>query len=340
MHLKDIAAEAGVSISTVSRVINNPDTPIAGPETKQLILSIAEKAGYHTPAQRKIHLKGPDKPDTKQVLYCLLVVDPQEYTHDMYTSTIMKGLREAAAEFGYEPQFYFPVPTPEGMSYAPPAETGSLILIGRITDSIVHQLSIKNMVYIGMYALNAHIDQVIFTGTEAAQEAVTTLIQMGHKNIGFIGYGTDHCYRGFEDAFSLHELPVNADLLHRDAESGTEGGFTCMDKLLHLKDEGVPVSAVFCSNDLLAMGALQACKERNIRVPEEINLTSLGGNQLVKLVSPTITSIKLPVEDGGRLGVSILFDRIRGGHSCHLKTYLSCGLEKGETGPTVFIDHR
>ena len=98
--------------------------------------------------------------------------------------------------------------------------------------------------------------------------------------------------------------------------------------MLRLLDSAPDVTAVFCANDMVSIGALRACRDRNIRVPDDISLIGCNDVENVQYTSPMLSSVHVPLEEMGKMAVRILLDRVDGGHSSKLKVELPYSIIK------------
>jgi DNA-binding LacI/PurR family transcriptional regulator len=137
------------------------------------------------------------------------------------------------------------------------------------------------------------------------------LLQLGHSAIGFIGPASDlFRYRIMERAFvrTLSEagVVIRSDWLRR-ATPSAQGGQTAARALIDLHERP---TAVFCANDLVAIGALKACAARGLRVPADLSIVGCDDVELAHLVQPELTTIAVPARELGARAARIL---IRGG---------------------------
>ncbi len=324
MRLKDIAREAGVSISTVSRVISNPSTNAASPEKRDLILKIAEEGGYLNHA-----VSIPDRPiapGEPNMLYCMLAIDPLEYNGNPYFATLMSGLRLAARRYNCIVQYYFPTRSGSFVDFTPPAPDQSvqgLIIIGRFDPEILDSLKdvYKNVAYVGLNTLDADCDQIICEGSEAARAAVHYLYNKGHRRIGFLGSSDDRRFDGYKKALQELSLPLSEQAYLNDVVMSIDGGYQGMQQLIQKHNGGIPATAIFCASDTISIGALHACNENGIRVPEDVALIGLDDSEMTRYISPTLSSIHIPLEEMGQFAVKVLFDRIHDHHHAVIRTY-------------------
>ncbi len=157
------------------------------------------------------------------------------------------------------------------------------------------------------------IDLIFVDNVAMAKTAVSYLIGKGHTRIGMIAGLEDtpprkNRIQGFCEALTEHELPLD-EILIQDGDFTETGGYQGMKKLLNLKKRP---TAVFAANDLMALGAMLAIREANLRIPEDIALVGLDDIPAAKLVHPPLTTISQMQEDIGRTAAEMIFERIEG----------------------------
>lgn len=340
MKLKDIAREAGVAISTVSRVLKDPDSSAASPEMKEKIFQIALKGGYIN------EIPGPDSFDDAphstlptKVLYCMLAVDPKESEDSPFFNRLMESIRSAAHHYNYITEYYFPTGDDKnGLSI--PMDMGKtvrgIIVIGRSLPNFIDELTgrFDNILYIGLTSLETDCDQIVCSGFDAAKAVVHLYNKNGHEKIGFIGPADDDRMRGYMQAMTEVGLSVEAPTMIAQTDMSYNGGYTGMNQLLDNRDIFHPVTAVFCANDNSAIGALQACRERGIRVPEDVNIIGMDGSEMAKYLTPSLSTVHVPLEEMGKFAVRVLRDRMHGGHARPIKVFFPFNIIERASGPS------
>lgn len=336
MKLKDIAAAAGVSISTVSRVLNDPYSTAASPEKQEIIWKIAREGGYvPNPIARKLQAGSTATGGTeKQTICCMIATDPQEYRDDPFYTTLTASIRTEALRNHYVVEYYFyDADTVPDRS----KNIRGLIILGRFRLEILPELNkkFKNIVYIGLKSIQARCDRVICDGYEAMQEIVKHYYKNGHRNIAYIGAPDDRRVTGYRAAMQEYQLPIRPGCIIDDIPLSSDGGYSGMLRLLNNMDARNRLTAVVCANDVTAIGALYACKERGIRVPEDINIIGMNDIEMMRYVSPPLTTIHVPLDEMGAYATRLLIDRINGGHQQSLEVKFPFWLVTRESGPTV-----
>lgn len=339
MKLKDISREAGVAVSTVSRVLKDPDSSAASPETKEKIFRIALRGGYIS------EIPGPDSfaeqvPLTQpsRVLYCMLAVNPEERNDSPFFNRLIESIRASAHHYNYIVEYYFPSnekDIPARLLEENSQAVRGIIVIGRSLPSFAEELKKRfdNILYIGLTNLvDLPCDQIICSGYRASMDVVKMFLKHGHKRIGFVGPSDDDRINGYFAAMERNHLAVDENM-YQITPMSYDGGYNGMKELLKKQDSSDPITAVFCANDNSAIGALQACKEMNVRVPEDICLIGMDGSEMTKYMTPSISTVHTPLEEMGKFAVRVLRDRMHGGHSSPLKIYFPYDIVRRGSGP-------
>lgn len=342
MRLKDIAQRAGVSISTVSRVLNDQYTTAASPTTQELIWKIAREGGYvpnNAARQLKTGEFSENHAAPHRIIYCMLATEPAEYNNDPFYTTLSSCIRTEALKHGFLVEYYFFTPNLEqedspSLPYSSHAH--GLVIIGRFRPEILPDLKkrFKKIVYIGLNSINARCDQIVCDGYEAAQDAVKAFFAAGHRNIGFIGAPDDSRVAGYKLGLKSCGLPIVPSSVVENIVLSSEGGYQGMNRLLDTMDPANPITAVVCANDTTAIGALRACKERKIPIPSKICLIGMNDIELLRDVSPTLSTMHVPLDEMGATAIKVLVDRIQGGHQQHIKINFPFWLVERESGPS------
>lgn len=158
-------------------------------------------------------------------------------------------------------------------------------------------------------------------------KAVQHLVQLGHTNIAFISgpqdlWSTHRRLELFREAMLKAALPLPPERI-AEGDSRLEGGSAAIRQLLKLTPRP---TAIICSNDLMALGALKTIIEASLRVPDDLSLIGIDDLQMVSLSNPPLTSIQIPRTEIARHSFRILWDSIGGSpverQDCTLKTKL------------------
>ncbi|MCD7882881.1 MAG: LacI family transcriptional regulator [Lachnospiraceae bacterium] len=288
MSLKKIAEMTGVSVSTVSRVLNNRDYNCASEELKERIWEAAEEIRYIPNESARNLKKGNTSESTKPVRNLAVVLerfnslDDDPFFRELYRSVEQEAFAcgctvssvrsfEAAQSNLQRKRTSENVKTHSGSDYNPPphealiktaaAAADGYIILGRCRPETLRKLksASKNIVSISRNPTQFEVDEIICDGRSAAVSAVEYLIRKGFRCIGYIGdCSYEDRYVGYCDTMIRHGLPLDyANIIPTDQTAGS--GCEAMKKLLTQKEH--PVEAVFCANDATAIGALQGWRE-------------------------------------------------------------------------------
>lgn len=322
MSLKEIARRAGVSPSTVSRVLNNNSHKCASPETKNIIWSIARELNY-VPNQNARELKL--KHNSSCYAYHVSIVSARfhDLSTDPFFQELFRSIEEELLQQNCILSGIYNANDLINLNCDIPKENG-IILLGRCPNGLLSTLTAqyKSIIGIGRNPTNYAIDEVICDGLVAAKEAMNYLIKIGHKKIAYVGdcsYETR--YLGYHQALINNQIPFNYDYIFPTNQTKEEG-YQAMKKILSMKDRP---NAIFCANDITAIGLLNAYHESLIKnyIPSVISIDNIEEAQTTV---PLLTTVDIPKGDMGRLAVTILLHRMERKHTEHIRVSLPCRL--------------
>lgn len=326
MSLKKIAEMTGVSVSTVSRVLNNKEYNCASEEVKKKIWKAAEEIQYvPNESARSLKMGGAGNNVTTLKLAVILgrfeSLNDDPFFTELYRCVEQEAFANGCTITG-------PFVQSDISKKAFPTVSGFIIL-GRSQTELLEALKkkSKNIIAIGRNHTSFEIDEVICDGRHAAVAAMDYLIEKGNKNIAYIGdCSYENRYVGYCDTLIKHNLPMDySNIFSTDQTTAT--GYIAMKQLM----ENNTVDAVFCANDATAIGALKAYKERGRRGRKHLDIISIDNIKAAEEVSPLLTTVHVPTEDMGKMAVKILIDRINKGHTENLRVELPSRLIKRES---------
>lgn len=334
MTLKEIAAEAGVSISTVSRVINKSSKSPASKEIQDKIWEIVRRTGYvpnSTARDLKMGAVSPSAPRSHSIA-CLFARVPDAAT-DTFFSALARSIEKEAFRHNYILKYTFTAidtQHPNIFRLIADNQVDGVAVLGRCDKQLLKFLKkyFQYVAYTGINGLNAKYDQIICDGFEASKSAVNHLIELGHTRIGYIGeVEEENRYLGYCAALTEAGLPIYKGHVI-DVPMTPEGGYRGVSGLL---DTGSNATAFFCSNDNTAIGAMRAFKERGISIPDDVSIISIDDIETAQYLTPMLTTVHIPLEDMGKMTAKTLIDRIEGGHSLPMKINLPYYIAKRES---------
>lgn len=282
--LRDVAREAGVSIRTVSRVVNNKDE--IADETRQRVLDVIQRLGYRPNTLARSLVSGKTR--------SLAIVIPQ--ITDPFYPEFVQGVESVARAQDYH---VFLCNTDEDPSQElkilealASKQVEGVILCGtRMSHEQLYQANrLHKLVMVtsrppaGLTAVNVQEELGVVTLT-------THLIELGHRAIGHIPRlqnGVSARLDGYRQAMQQHGLPTPSAYVEPVIHSTIEEGRAAT---LRLLDRVPQLTAITCYNDLVAIGALQACAARGSNVPQDISVVGFDDILLASLIDPPLTTM-------------------------------------------------
>lgn len=337
MTLKEIAKEANVSISTVSRVINNKGKSVASKEVQDRIWDIVRKTNYvpNSAAQSLRSGHEQTRHGADGTIECFFG-RTLFYSKDQFFSELARAVEVEALGLNYVLRYsYTPLALQDETTRRSLANSDAcgLVILGRCDKAITQLLRkhFKNVCYVGLNYSQPECDQVICDGREASKAAVEHLIGLGHKRIGYIGEARDEIrYIGYRDAMIDGKMPTDSSLVS-NALLSYDGGYNGAKKLLTAAPD---ITAVFCANDITAVGAMRAFQESGLSIPKDISVIGVDNIETAKYLTPPLTTIHIPIEEMGQHATKLLVDRINKGHKTPVRLMLPYHLEVREScGP-------
>lgn len=306
--ITEIAKAAGVSIATVSRVLNNSRHPISE-ATRQRILKLAQDLDYQPNlVARSLRL---DSSTTVGIIVESLL--------SPFVPTIITGIQETLKPAGY---MSFILNTNED----PEIEVESInALHNRQIDGIifvatwdrspnmVEGLTGKPYVFVHRHFETYTQNSVLVDERWGAGLAVRHLAGLGHKQIAFISGPQDwdasiFRLQGYRTALQDAGIPYDPDLVI-SANWEVEGGIQAVEELLEKKK--LP-TAIFAANDPLALGAIHALQDHGICVPDDVAIVGYDDREFASYVWPAITTVSLPCFDMGVAAARLILQMIKG----------------------------
>lgn len=319
MSIKEVAKLAGVSPSTVSRIVNSRNTSAASPETQEKIWDAVRVLGY-IPNQSARNLKRPalEESRSNRDIDCIYARVAGEHLDPFFTS-LMHAAEVEAFTAGYTIRYYYSaLDIQHGNFPRSNSEAESVIVLGRASPETLKLISsqYKNIVCSGLNELSAEIDQVVSSGYAAARKCVEHLISLGHTKICYMGETeNEQRFQGYLDSMSSLGLENVMEYVE-DTPFTPGGGYDAVQALMRRQSD---FTAIFCANDMSAVGALKALKEHHMKVPRDVSLVGINDMETVRYLDPMLTSINIPLEEMGKMVAKLLIDRIEGGHKLPIR---------------------
>jgi LacI family transcriptional regulator, repressor for deo operon, udp, cdd, tsx, nupC, and nupG len=331
-RLADIAAQAGVSEATVSRVLNG--RPGVGAQTSQAVLTALDVLGYERPArlrQRRAGLVGLVVPELDNPIF----------------PAFAQVIETTCAQHGYTPVLC--TQTPGGVGEDEYVEmlldrgVSGIVFVSGLHSDVSNDVARYQkltgrrlpIVFVNGYLPDVEAPFVSADDTVAVELAVQHLRSLGHRRLGFAN-GPDR-YTPVRRRLSAVEACLRSRELVRDGVEGVveqalfsvEGGHAAAVRLL---DRGV--TGIVCGSDLMALGAIRAVRQRGLEVPRDISVVGYDDSPLVAFTDPPLTTVRQPVHAMGLAAVRALIDEINGHGAPHTEYLFRPELVvRGSTAP-------
>ncbi|HWQ78067.1 MAG TPA: LacI family DNA-binding transcriptional regulator, partial [Anaerovoracaceae bacterium] len=323
MTLKEIAALAGVSISTVSRIINSPDDSFARKEVRDRVWAIIKETGY-VPNQsaRELKLKQNSSASVSSYTLTCLLGRTKTLDDNPFFAQVARAVEQQALNLGCSVSHLYSIFDIHNNADQNFPKTDGAVVLGRFSSEAMNFIEkhYRNKVYVGRNVMDCDWDQVICDGYDATKIALEHLIFNGHKRIGYIGESVNEVrYQAFSDMVVKHGLDQDANLVCRCQQNG-DGGYMGADKMIK---QATPLpTAVFCATDIAAIAAIRRFSEAGIRIPNQLSVISMDNIELSAYVSPMLTTVETPIVELGNVAVQTLIDRINKRHRLPMKIFL------------------
>lgn len=335
MTLKDISREAGVSVSTVSRILNGKSPNAASKAVTDRVWEIA-RAGCYVPNTSAQSLKQGNAINLPGRSIACIHMRSADVKNDAFFSSLMRSVEQELLPAGYTIKCCFTaadIQDPAVIGQFPDYELDGAAILGRCDSDTLRFLKhhFRKLVYCGLNAVDPEYDQIICDGRVLALDAMEFLFGLGHTRIGYIGATQMEIrYDAYRAALKNHRIPFDRHII-TNAPASVQGGYEGARRLL---SRAPGITAFFCMNDITAVGAVKAIQEAGFRIPEDISVISIDDIEAAQQISPMLTSMHVPIEELGKITAKILIDRINDGHRLPLRIFLPHYLVKREScGP-------
>ncbi len=299
--IKDVAALAGVSPSTVSRTCKN--NPSISEETKERVRKAMAELGYEPNFQASnlasqnsrtigIILPASAKEVYENSFYLEAIQGISHYCNGrQYMTTIVTGQDEAEI-----------LDAVRSMSRSGKVD-GFIILYSKKDDPVIDYLFNEGLLYILIGKATQYTNQTIYIDNDnllAGREAAEYLYQLGHRRIAYLGSDSSLMFSadrkaGYQLALASHQLPVRPEYCV-EVKNVSENNEEAIRGLLMQKN---PPTAILVSDDILAVSLERVCLENHLAIPEDLSIISFNNSLFARLTSPQLTSIDI---GAGQLG--------------------------------------
>jgi LacI family transcriptional regulator len=306
--IRDVASKAGVSVTTVSRVINGKDD--ISEETTKRVLHVVRELGYAS----SLAARGMRSHRTNVI--GLIMPDVASY----YCQEIMRGVNRAIARFDKDLIIYTSGVL-DKENVAQHERSYVALLNGSITDGaiVVTPTATQFTTHAPLVIIDPNNETpdypaIIATNQESALAAMNYLTELGHRRIGYIAgrmelVSSNQRLQGYKDGLAAAGIPLNEDLIEI-GDYTAETAVICARKLLSLPERP---TAIFAANDMSAMGVYQAAREFGLQIPGDLSVIGFDNLREAASLNPPLTTIDQSIEQMATLATEMLVKLVTGG---------------------------
>jgi LacI family transcriptional regulator len=306
IKIVDVAAKAGVSPATVSRVLNQ--NAAVTPKTKERVMLAIEQLGYHPNANAK-NLRS-----QRSMTICVIVPD----INNSYFSEIIKGIENMAYANKYKVIICDAQNQREReLEYlnllVNRTIDGAILIASLLKDDEIRQIADKGYLIglVGRCIEHENIPCIYTDNVKFSREVIQHLTELGHREIVFIsGYAdaVDSYERleGYLKALRENEIPFRPEWIE-NGNFNEEGGYEAMKRLFA---KNIPFTAVYAANDEMALGVYKACAEYGIRIPQQLSVVGVDNNRISKYITPSLSTVNQPKYAMGAILAEKMLDQL------------------------------
>ncbi|WEG73355.1 LacI family DNA-binding transcriptional regulator [Vagococcus intermedius] len=311
LTIKDIANKAGVSITTVSQILNNKGSRFSE-ETRNKVLRIVAENNYKpdffakSMITKRSRTIGMIVPDVTDLFFSKLIEGVETYLNALGYMIILCNSKHSVEleKKSFEELMYRSV---EGIIVATP----------NLLDPFIMEVCLRKkkdipVVLVDMGKNTRNEGKLIVEEYKGVHEGVSYLIKQGHRKIGFLRevgdyYQLSERITGYLNCLEDYNIPYNPAYIE-ECFLTIQGGYEGTQKLLHKSNR--EITALVCSNDQMAIGAYQAIYEAGLKIPEDISVIGFDDLETGKYLAPALTTIHQPVFDIGFSAAKFAVDAI------------------------------
>ena len=311
--IRDIAAELGLSISAVSKAMN--DYSDIAPETRQLVKETAFRMGYQpSAAARSLRTR---KTNTIGLIFCII----DSHLTNPYYLNLLASIGEESSRQGFD--LLISACPDRGLEYSAyeriigGKKVDGMILTGiRYEDERIAYLVEQAVPFVafGRSEQDGEFPYIDVDGAKGSQDGVQHLIEQGYKHISFIGLPPElicagHRFQGYMTALERNGVEFDPNQVINCEHLTQESGYQAMQ---HLLDLGEPPDAACVCSDALAIGAMSAVQDKGLSVGRDFGIVGFDDIPMAAQVQPPLTSIRQPIYEVGTRLCKMLIEQIQG----------------------------
>ena len=311
--LKEIADKVGVSLATVSRVLNNDIGILVADETKAQILKVANELNYKTAKQRK----GKSFNKKISIIGIVEMYDVVKQLQDPYYLLLKSIVEKKAFEnnirlvklFKQEYQY----------ELLEDVKLEGIIAIGKFTKEEVLNLSERTtkIVFIDSAPNDELYDSVKVNYELGVKQGLDYFMELGHKEIGFIGEEYtlgDNKVNTLDDRLKFFcEYMKSKEIFKSEyiinSEMTSDGGYKAI--IDYINNEKSMPTAFFTANDAIASGVIKGLKEKSFKIPDEVSIIGFNDTIISQYTNPPLTAIRVHIEYLGEVAVDLMLEKLK-----------------------------
>jgi len=320
VKIEDVARAAGVSVATVSRVLNEQGHVL--PEKQEKVRKAADELRY----QPNLSARNLRKNESR----IILILAPN--FSNPYYSNVLAGICDVSRNLGYSTLIYNTYDsnaldqTLVSHLFQKNRADGMITLAVNRDDRWLTQVAGKYpIVQCSEYVEDEPIPHISVDNRSAAKESVSMLVAQGHRRIGIVTSANRYLssanrMRGYLDALEEAGIAQDESLIaYASADYSFASGKQAARELLSLPE---PPSAIFCVSDILALGVIAAAGKMGLQVPWDLSVTGFDDVDYTTMFHPYLTTVSVPCYDLGRRSMQLLYDQIAQKAGAEREVYL------------------
>ena len=319
--IREVAKKAGVSITTVSRILNNDDSFNVSKITKEKVLKVIKQLNY----ERKKN-KNRISQSNISVIKCF---DEKIENEDPYFVSLKINLENMLKKKVSKVKFFDLEEIEKLIKYNEISNfslTDAVIFIGETSkEKLKFFKSLnENIICVDVYDTDNITDYIKFDTRNSVEIVLNYIFKLNHKKIGLL-VGRNKVVKNLVDFREKYfkEIMVKNGLYREEylqiGDFSMESGYIMMKEILKLEDRP---TAVFCGNDSIAMGAYKAIRENKLKIPEDISIIGFNDLKLSQYSIPPLTTIKIDTKLIAQETVNSLIELLKGKRDYHKKVFL------------------
>ena len=336
--IRDVAKKSGLSLSTVSLVINNRGN--VSPGAREAVQKVVRELAYHpTRSARGLASK------TSGNIGFILSDEHFSQAEPFYTRIFL------GTEFEARDHNYYILLTTVGNQFDPDVyvprfllerNVDGIIIAGKVNEKLISHIDSLDLpiVLVDFEIKRAHHSAVLIDNWRGATLAVEHLLSLGHKRIAFIGGDVRHPsitdrYEAYQN--TLHMAGVFLEESYEvtdEEETSVEGGTSAAERLFA---SGAKPTAIFAANDAMAIGCMRHLKSRGLRIPQDVAIVGFDDIEISSHIEPHLTTVRVLKEEMGKIAVQRVVDSINAKTKTVVTTHVPVELIVRES--TVVLAH-